>query len=122
MPQSKSQLSPTSVTCPRCGSAHTCQPEAIASCSCTQVLLTPATRAYLAKTEYDCLCNDCLRELNQLATRAAADTFPAPGAPLTEGVHYYREDGRWVFTEYYHILRGSCCRSGCRHCGYGYRG
>jgi hypothetical protein len=38
-----------------------------------------------------------------------------------EGTHYYIEDGKWVFTEYYHILRGYCCQSGCRHCAYGYK-
>jgi hypothetical protein len=83
-------------------------------------MLAPATRDYLAKTNYDCLCNQCLSELDPLARKAARDTFPPPGAPLTEGLHYYRENGRWVFTEYYHLLRGSCCRSGCRHCAYGY--
>ena len=106
--------------CPRCGKQIACRPVAVSSCPCTEVQLATATRAYLAKTKYDCLCNACLQELDQLATRAARDTFPPPGAPLTEGLHYYLEHGRWVFTEYYHILRGSCCRSGCRHCAYGY--
>ncbi|MEO1009880.1 MAG: DUF5522 domain-containing protein [Bacteroidota bacterium] len=27
----------------------------------------------------------------------------------------------WVFTEFYHILRGQCCQNGCRHCAYGFR-
>lgn len=107
--------------CPRCASSLTCHREAVAQCACATVILAPATRAYLAKTAYDCLCPGCLRELNELAQAAARQSFPAPGEPLVEGLHYYREGGKWVFTEYYHILRGTCCRSGCRHCAYGYR-
>jgi hypothetical protein len=31
---------------------------------------------------------------------------------------YYLENGRVVFTPEYHIQRGNCCGSGCRHCPY----
>ena len=31
---------------------------------------------------------------------------------------YYMEDGKLVFTEQYHLKRGRCCNSGCRHCPY----
>jgi hypothetical protein len=31
---------------------------------------------------------------------------------------FYTEDGKKVFTEYYHKKRGYCCGSGCRHCPY----
>lgn len=31
---------------------------------------------------------------------------------------YYIEDGKYVFTEQFHINRGHCCGSGCRHCPY----
>jgi len=39
---------------------------------------------------------------------------------LVEGVDYYIEAGRWVFTAHYLWRRGYCCESGCRHCPYGY--
>jgi hypothetical protein len=29
---------------------------------------------------------------------------------------FYIEHGKYVFTEEYHIRRGVCCGSGCRHC------
>ena len=36
---------------------------------------------------------------------------------LTEGEDYYFDDsGFMVFTEKYHLKRGYCCNSGCRHC------
>jgi hypothetical protein len=40
---------------------------------------------------------------------------------LVEGRDYTVENGRWVFTEYFLRQRGYCCRSGCRHCPYGFR-
>jgi hypothetical protein len=33
---------------------------------------------------------------------------------------YYNEFGYIVFTEKYHLKRGHCCKSGCKHCPYGY--
>jgi hypothetical protein len=29
---------------------------------------------------------------------------------------FYIEDGKYVFTKEYHLKRGHCCGSGCRHC------
>jgi hypothetical protein len=34
---------------------------------------------------------------------------------------YYMENGLLVFTRSYHLKRGYCCGSGCRHCPYGKR-
>ena len=33
---------------------------------------------------------------------------------------YKTEEGYIVFTEKYHLKRGYCCQSGCKHCPYGY--
>ncbi|NQW36425.1 MAG: hypothetical protein HQ471_05400 [Flavobacteriales bacterium] len=35
-------------------------------------------------------------------------------------LYYTSSEGYRVFTEKYHLLRGNCCKSGCRHCPYGY--
>jgi hypothetical protein len=40
----------------------------------------------------------------------------SPNDPLVEGEDYYMEGGYFVFTEKYHLKRGYCCKSGCRHC------
>jgi Family of unknown function (DUF5522) len=42
-------------------------------------------------------------------------------APLVEGRDYYVENGVYVFTADFLQRRGYCCRSGCRHCPYGFR-
>ncbi len=33
---------------------------------------------------------------------------------------YKSPEGYIVFTEKYHLKRGYCCKSGCKHCPYGY--
>ncbi len=37
---------------------------------------------------------------------------------LEEGIHYYMEEERVIFTALAHIKRGQCCGNGCRHCPY----
>lgn len=34
--------------------------------------------------------------------------------------YYLSKEGYIVFTEKYHLRRGYCCKSGCKHCPYGY--
>ncbi|HEY0007785.1 MAG TPA: DUF5522 domain-containing protein [Tepidisphaeraceae bacterium] len=43
---------------------------------------------------------------------------PRENEALVEGVDYYIERGRWVFTAAYLLKRGRCCGTGCRHCPY----
>jgi hypothetical protein len=39
---------------------------------------------------------------------------------LVEGIDFYYKNGLMVFTADFLKKRGYCCRSGCRHCPYGY--
>lgn len=39
---------------------------------------------------------------------------------LINGIDYYIENGKWVFTEQFLKTR-PCCKNGCRHCPYGYK-
>ncbi len=41
------------------------------------------------------------------------------GRRPVEGEDFYREGAYVVFTARYHLRRGYCCESGCRHCPYG---
>ena len=34
--------------------------------------------------------------------------------------YYTNEQGYRVFKKEYHLRRGYCCKSGCKHCPYGY--
>jgi hypothetical protein len=42
--------------------------------------------------------------------------LPEEPKPLIEGEDYYLDGPYMVFTEAYHLKRGECCNSGCRHC------
>ena len=53
--------------------------------------------------------------------RAEEKTTPAESRlPALEPEDYYFEGPNMVFTAAYHLKRGSCCGSGCRHCPYGH--
>ncbi len=112
-------IEPSVKTCQRCSNSFICQPENIADCQCSTVVLDQQTRDYLAKTRYDCLCKNCLLTLNELILKAAQTPFPTRPPELEEDIHYYKERGLWVFTEFYHLQRGYCCGNRCRHCAYG---
>jgi len=38
--------------------------------------------------------------------------------PSPSQADFYFENGLLVYTAAYHLKRGSCCGSGCRHCPY----
>ncbi|MEQ8584036.1 MAG: DUF5522 domain-containing protein [Marinoscillum sp.] len=40
---------------------------------------------------------------------------------LAEEDYYFTREGFMVFTEKYHLKRGYCCKSGCRHCPYDFK-
>jgi hypothetical protein len=51
-----------------------------------------------------------------------ADTNPSEeGKPGDSSPYHYMENGFIVFTEAFHLKRGYCCKSGCRHCPYGFK-
>lgn len=39
---------------------------------------------------------------------------------ILEEDFYLNTQGFRVFTEIYHLKRGYCCKSACKHCPYGY--
>ena len=54
-----------------------------------------------------------------------AESEPNSGTPQTKPAsealapeHFYMEGPYLVFTAAYHIARGYCCNSDCRHCPY----
>ena len=39
---------------------------------------------------------------------------------LADEDFYKSKDGFIIFTKKYHLKRGFCCKSGCKHCPYGF--
>lgn len=81
-------------------------------------------------TTLDCLCPPCLKNrIKEKIAEYTAGIDPIQAAELDftkyqtaeiiEGIDYYLESGNYVFTKWYHLKRGYCCKSGCRHCPYG---
>ncbi|MBO4453617.1 MAG: cysteine-rich CWC family protein [Paludibacteraceae bacterium] len=58
---------PIQKVCPRCGAPFVCHHEQPAICQCAGIHLNEKARAYL-RTHYkdECLCRDCLIEINSL--------------------------------------------------------
>ncbi|MFP5228448.1 MAG: DUF5522 domain-containing protein [Acidobacteriota bacterium] len=57
-----------------------------------------------------------LPEPNSQVARESSSSVNSERRPLVEGDDYYREGPYVVFTAAYHLRRGTCCGSGCRHC------
>jgi len=47
--------------------------------------------------------------------------FMSEQLTLVEGEDYYWEGAAMVFTACFHLRRGRCCESGCRHCPYDFQ-
>jgi len=90
--------------CSKCKSSFACGPSpGEAQCWCERL---PPTGP-IANEDYDCFCPQCLSQ----AINATVET-----TPLVEGEDYLIEGDKLVFTSLYHLRRGYCCGSGCRHC------
>lgn len=107
--------------CDRCNKEFECDSTSIENCDCSTLKLHPDTIEYLKNTFYDCLCHDCLKEVDHYQQLKLQYPFPNSPSEFIEGVHYYLEGRFWVLTNFYHYLKGSCCKNNCRHCAFGYK-
>src|SRR5688500_4461452 len=115
--------------CPVCGQPNRCRLETGEAykgpCWCERPIVAKAAliRLLAELPEARCLCPSCLESIaenpeatwEELITRSRG-VLAAPGLDAGD---YYREGETLVFTERYHLRRGYCCGSGCRHCPYG---
>ena len=113
------ERSPREKICSRCHAVFTCGPvQGDESCWCEQLPHAPL----IADEQTDCFCSRCLSEaivkLNGAETGPAAVVNQQSLPQLREGEDYYLEGGAMVFTAAYHLKRGYCCESACRHCPY----
>ncbi|MCX6192114.1 MAG: DUF5522 domain-containing protein [Flavobacteriia bacterium] len=47
-------------------------------------------------------------------------SFSNKGKAMENDEYYVNKEGFIVFTEKYHLKRGYCCKSNCKHCPYGF--
>lgn len=111
-------------TCSRCHEKFLCEAaSATGACWCRKYppIIEP-------DKDKDCLCETCLKREIESRIKVLMDSGSIDGFELgnyrttddLEAIDYYLENGNYVFTKWYHLKRGSCCESGCRHCPYGY--
>ena len=105
--------------CQRCNSIFECKVGNINNCQCSSIVLSDDLQNFLDNSFFDCLCINCLADLNSKLT-AILNVGLSESSNYQEGVHFYMDGANFVFTETYFLLRGHCCRSGCRHCPYGF--
>lgn len=113
-------------TCSSCNSTFTCGQES-GNCWCYSFppIFQPVSGS-------SCLCPRCLKK----ATIARINDYVATVTPETAlsnkaknlprvadqlDIDYYIENNLQVFTAWYHLKRGYCCKSNCRHCPYGFK-
>jgi hypothetical protein len=61
--------------------------------------------------------SESLRTESSVEPTTEPRTIKPEGAPAPlQPEDFYYENGLMVFTAAYHLKRGYCCNSGCRHC------
>ena len=65
------------------------------------------------------ICEDCVRRTQDRIQTMADSTNKPHNAIVLDSEDYYYDGPYLVFTAAYHLKRGECCGSHCRHCPYG---
>jgi hypothetical protein len=103
--------------CPLCGQPNDCQLCGTdvynGACWCAGVSIPEELLARVPPNLRNraCICQSCVRWF----WREQAKREPKP---VRAGEFYFDDAGLMVFTAAYHLRRGYCCGSGCRHCPY----
>lgn len=111
--------------CPKCQSTFTCEAKA-GSTICWCMSLPSLIEI---DEQSDCFCPTCLKK-----TMAQQITKTLQGKSLEQSLHFAKEyqnstsfieyidytieNGKYVFTKWYHLKRGVCCENRCRNCAY----
>ncbi|MBB1385020.1 hypothetical protein H5119_05575 [Pseudoalteromonas sp. SG45-5] len=117
----------TQLNCTQCNTALTCNVDNISACWCNEL---PAILP-LDTTATSCLCRKCtLSKINAFLE----DVYTQPikiqidfakqfrgSSNLIEGLDYTMQNGYMVFSKWFFLKRGSCCKNGCKNCPYGFQ-
>ncbi len=115
-------MNPTAKTfdaenCPLCSRPNDCQLCTVAAykgpCWCAKVKIPDELIAQVPADLRNkaCICRTCVMKFHRSKAVGIAAPKILPG-------DFYFDGGMMVFTAAYHLRRGYCCGSGCRHCPY----
>lgn len=85
--------------CLRCNALFECRVDAIEHCQCSSVALSAETIRFLERTDYGCLCADCLRHYQSLIEGAQSADSPENLGSLAENKYYYSENSHYGFNK-----------------------
>lgn len=103
--------------CPLCRRVNDCQLCSVAAykgpCWCAQMEIPDALLAEVPADlqNQTCICRDCIVQFQR-------KHFGDTSRKVLSGDFYFDAGGLMIFTAAYHLRRGYCCGSGCRHCPY----
>ena len=103
--------------CPLCGNPNNCQLCGMVAykgpCWCATVSFPDPllARIPLDLRSRACICRACVRAFCREQPNSGQE-------PIRPGDFYFDQNSLMVFTAAYHLRRGHCCGSGCRHCPY----
>jgi len=118
--------------CPLCGEPNRCRLETgegyKGPCWCERPTVSAAAlRRLLGELATPrCLCPGCIESIatnpeitrEALGSRRTCESNLPISAPMPVDGDFYWEGANVVFTAQFHLRRGFCCGSGCRHCPY----
>lgn len=117
--------------CPVCGGDNQCRMAKghlyKGPCWCEEISVPCRILRALATDQFEpaCLCRFCLGTVAQVSHKQEDPaSVVSKIRELLENSHlassqedyYHDTNGNVVFTEAYHLRRGTCCGNGCRHC------
>lgn len=114
----------TQINCSQCNTTLNCNVNDITACWCYQL---PAILP-LDDTATSCLCRLCtLAKINNYLETIYTQPIKAQIAfakqfrshdNLIEGLDYTMQNNYIVFSKWYFLKRGTCCKNGCKNCPY----
>lgn len=117
----------TQLNCMHCNKALTCNVANISACWCSEL---PAILP-LDESTTSCLCRPCtLKKINNYLEQVYTQPINSQIAfakayrnneNLVEELDYTMQNGYMIFSRWFFLKRGTCCKNGCKNCPYGYK-
>jgi hypothetical protein len=117
----------TQLNCSQCNTTLTCNVNNITACWCNEL---PAILPLNASAS-SCLCRECtVNKINEYLHSIYSQPIKQQiefakqyrnNDNLIEGLDYTMQNNYMVFSKWFFLKRGTCCKNACTHCPYGFK-